>query len=67
MENLAHAAVDTTKVVKTKTLTTTAPNGEQVVVEVGVTECSVGYPKGSETWDGFDPHESGYCVPRIIE
>ena len=64
MENLAHA-VDTTKVVKT--LTTTAPNGEQVVVEVGVTECSVGYPKGSETWDGFDPHEGGYCVPRIIE
>ena len=61
MENLAIAAEAAR--VEAKTFTTTGPNGEQLVVQAHVTVCPVGYPKSAETWDGFSPHETGYCTP----
>ena len=42
-------------VVVTRTITTTGPDGEPVVVTVPVANCPLGFPKGATTADGCDP------------
>ena len=42
-------------VVVMRTITTTGPDGEPVVVTVPVANCPLGYPKGATTADGCNP------------
>lgn len=53
-KSLALVPAEGTSVVM-RTIETTTPDGDRVVVTVPVTVCPVGYPKGALTWDGFDP------------
>ena len=45
-------------VVVMRTITTTGPDGEPVVVTVPVANCPLGYPKGATTADGCNPRST---------